>query len=60
MCTRRYPHWKLKRLRFSLMSSCGLPHPSVRLMKDVAEAFSFEVELDVTYRCYCGDALRSA
>lgn len=59
MCTRRYPHWKLKRLRISFMSSCGLPHPSVCLMGNVAEAFSLEVEVDTTYRCYCGDALRS-
>jgi hypothetical protein len=28
-------------------------------MGKVAEAFSLEVEVDTTYRCYCGDALRS-
>jgi len=59
MCTRRYPHWKLKHLRISAIASCGLPHPSVWLMKNVAEAFSLEVQVDATYRCYCDDAFGS-
>ncbi|KIM44164.1 hypothetical protein M413DRAFT_443202 [Hebeloma cylindrosporum] len=59
MRARRYPHWNLKLLRITTMSSCGQPHPNVWLMKNAAEAFSLEVQIDATYRCCCGDALRS-
>ncbi|KAF8659278.1 hypothetical protein AX16_001853 [Volvariella volvacea WC 439] len=57
MFSRKYPHWRLKRVRClqHIHSRCGLRHPDRFSAKLIAETIAVPAFIDMSYDCFCSD-----